>query len=272
MFRRKREPGQERRKFIRLDTVFPVHFQLLSQDKCKELFAKEVGFTNNIGKGGICLCVHNLKPEQAILILGKQAKLGIEIELPINRKPVSAKAGISWVQEFKEQPGKYLIGLRYEDIDPLQNKRIFRYARAKKMFAPALLTIIAVLALAFASNAYINMKLINGNKALVDQLINIVQESSIAKQEIRKIVKQSQDLQSKIQNLQVSLSGLEEEKQKVSQKMSLAEQISSKHRQEYNIKIEQLTKEKNTLQEKLIALQNTEGLVTAELLRIDQKK
>ncbi len=272
MFRKKRESGQERRKFIRLDTVFPVHFQLLSQDKCKELSAKEVGFTNNIGKGGICLCVHNLKPEQAILIMGKQAKMGLEIELPINRKPVAAKAGIAWVQEFKEQPGKYLIGLSYEDIDPVQNKKVFRYARAKKMFAPALFSIIVVLAVAFSLNAYISMKLIKGNKALVDQLINVVQESSIAKQQIKRIVKESQDLQSRLQALQVSLSGLEDEKKKLSRKMSLAEKISSKRQQDYDNKIEQLTREKLTLQERLISLQNKEGVITADLLRLDKKK
>ncbi|MFA6350284.1 MAG: hypothetical protein WCY12_05110 [Candidatus Omnitrophota bacterium] len=272
MFKKRKDAGQERRKFIRLDTVFPVHFQLLSQDKCKELSAKEIGFTNNIGKGGICLCVHNLKPEQAILIMAKQAKLGLEIELPIIRKPVAAKAAIAWVQEFKEQPGKYLIGLSYEDIDPLQNKKVFRYARAKKMFAPLLFSIITVLAVAFSLNAYVSMKLINGNKALVNQLINIVQESSVAKQQIKKIVKESQDLQSKLQALQLGLSELEVEKKKINRKMTLAQQQSSKRQQEYDKKIEQLTKEKLGLQERLIVLQNKEGLITAELLSIDQKK
>ena len=62
----------ERRKYIRLDSVFPVGFRLLSLDGKAALSDWLQGYTNNIGKGGICLTINNLKPELAKLIKARR--------------------------------------------------------------------------------------------------------------------------------------------------------------------------------------------------------
>ncbi|TRZ49009.1 PilZ domain-containing protein [bacterium] len=134
---KKEKPGEERRRYIRLDTVFPVEFRLVSPDKEKFLSDWLQGFTNNLSKGGICLEVNNLKDELAALIKNQQARISLNIAMPIGGKPVQAVARIAWIKEADAQLHKYLIGLSYEEIDPRQNSKMMRYARAKKLFVPA---------------------------------------------------------------------------------------------------------------------------------------
>ena len=207
--------GQERRRYLRLDTVFPVQFRLVSLNG-KHFFSDRLqGFTNNVGKGGICLSVNNLNPELTRLLKEQQAKLSLDIEMPIFLEPVSALTKVAWIRDVSGGPNKYLIGLSYEEINPLENKRIMRYAWTKKLFIPVTLSIIFILALGFGLNSYINVKLIKGNKALVEQLIKIVQESSIAKQKIKQISKEREDLQIKIQALQLRIQVVEDERKEL---------------------------------------------------------
>lgn len=270
--RRKDYLGQEQRRYLRLDTVFPVQFRLLSLDGKHSLSDSLQGFSNDVSKGGICLSVNNLNPELARLLKERQAKLSLSIEMPIFAKPVSALAKVAWVRDIFNVPGKYLIGLSYEEISPFENNKIMRYAWTKKLFMPAALSIIFILALAFGLNSYINIRLIRGNKALVGQLITIVQESSVAKQKIKEISKEREDLQIKIQALHLRMQTVEDERRELEERQKLKEAKESKRIVELNAMIGNLAQEKDSLQENLIALQQKENNITEELLRLDKKR
>jgi hypothetical protein len=262
----------ERRRYIRLDSVFPVEFRLLSIDEEAFLSDWLQGFTNNVGKGGICLAINNLNPQFAKVLKERKAKLSLKIEMPLSRKPVNARAQIAWLKDDLQTPNKYLIGLSYEEIDPLQNNRIMRYAWMKKLFVPVALSAIIVLGLAITINTVINVKLVKGNKALVGQLVRIIQESSIAKQKIKGINKEKEGLQIKIQALQVRIQTAEEEKLRSEGKAKLGVVQGPKKIEELNNLIGQLIEEKNSLQEQLNAVQRQENTITEELLRLDKRK
>ena len=264
--------GQERRNYIRLDSVFPVQFRLLSLDGKNFLSDWVQGFTNNIGKGGLCLSVNYLHPDLAGLIKNKQGKLSLDIEMPLAKKPVSASAKIIWFRDVSGEAHKYFIGLTYEEIDVQQNARIMRYARTKKLFVPLTLSIILLLGLGFAIDSIISIKLSQGNKALVAQLVKIVQESSIAKQKVKEIYREREDLQLKIQALQSRIQAVEEEKTNLSQSSQSKEAEARRKIEELNSRVEKLTKDKTSLQEQLIALQHRESLIAEDLLRLDKRK
>lgn len=264
--------GKDRRRYIRLDSVFPVQFRLLSLDGKHFLSAWLQGFTNNVSKGGICLSVNNLNPELVKLLKEQQAKLSLDIEMPITGSSVNALARIAWIKDVFGSPNKYLIGLSYEEIDPSYNNKIMRYARTKKLFVPVGLSIILILGLGLVINSFINVKLIKGNKALVEQLVKIIQESSVAKQKVKEIAKEREDLQIKIQALQLRIQSVTEERLKTEDKVKLEETKESKRLEELNNLIEQLTREKDSLQEQLIAVGRKENTVTEELLRLDKRK
>ncbi|HTY45266.1 MAG TPA: hypothetical protein VMD52_04690 [Patescibacteria group bacterium] len=254
----------ERREYLRLDSVFPVQFCLLGSDGATPGSGWIQGFTNNVGKGGMCLEVNNLAPDIAGLLKTGQAKFSLSIELPFVSAPMNALAKISWVQEAVGRTGKYLIGLSYEQIDPAQNKKIMNYAWARKLFAPVVLTVIFILGAAFVVNAYLNVNLIQGNRALVEQLVKILQETSVAKQKIKEIDREKDDLRLKIQTLQLRIQALDEEREKRKEEANTIVTLNSR--------IDALSQEKSTLQEQLISLQHKESTVTEQLLRLDQKK
>lgn len=258
-------PQAERRKYVRLDSVFPVQFQLVSLNEKQLLSDWQQGFTNNVSKGGLCLFINNLKPEHVQLIKENQAKLSLKIEMPLARCPVNALSRVAWSKEILTQPNnKYLVGLSYERIDAAQNKKIMRYAWAKKIFFPTVVTIIIILALGFAIGSYLNLKLIKGSKALLQQLVTIVQESSIAKQKIKRIAREKDYLQLKIQAIESRLESIEKDKigcAKDSQCLAEAGSLINK-----------LTQEKSNLQEQLIGVQQQENIITEDLLRLDKKK
>ena len=59
----------ERRRYLRLDTVFPVSFRLISLDGNDYLSGEWLqGFTKDVSKGGICLMVNNLKADYLKLL------------------------------------------------------------------------------------------------------------------------------------------------------------------------------------------------------------
>ena len=272
MRQRREELGRERRQYIRLDSVFPVQFRLVTQDGRVFLSDLLQGFTNNVGKGGICLSVNNLNPEFARLIREQQAKLSLDIEMPLAGNPVNAQAKVAWMREVPGATNKYLIGLKYEKIDALQNNRLMRYAWTKKLFIPVVLSAILVLGSVIAIDNLINAKLTRDNKALVEQLVKAIQESNITKDKIKQISKEREDLEIKIRELQLNIKRVEQERLDTERSAGLEVEKQAEKMGELNKLIERLTKERGFLEEKLAALQRRESSITEEFLALDKRK
>ena len=276
----------ERRQYVRLDSVFPVQFRLYALDGITPLSDWLQGYTSNIGRGGILLHVHELSSDLLLLVRTQQARVSLKIEMPLNRPVVAAQAAVAWVQDKTAQGQKFGIGLSYVQIDALHQGRLIRYAVIKKIVLPGLVSVIAALALALGVNSYINMRLMQGNKALVAQLIEIFRESTSAKQKIKDISRDKEDAQLSLQTLQVRIQALEEERRLQQANAKAAEEAKETFEEQakaelaqasdrikaLNDMISKLTKDKTGFQDQLITLQQKENKVTEELLRLDQKK
>ncbi len=264
----KNDPMRNRRRYLRLDSVFPVQFRVLSLDSEKFISGWLQGFTNNVSRGGICLAINNLNQELAQAIKSKQVKLGLEMEMPVLKVPVTAMTAVTWVEEVPAANNKYLVGLKYEEIDAGQNNQIMRYAWARKLFFPVTMTVISFLLIGVALNGFVNMQLIKGNKALVDQLVKILQDSTVAKQKIKETAKEREDLQLKIHEAEMRIRTLEEERiRRDQEKKGNLVQIDK-----LNSLIERISKEKGALQEQLVFIQNKENAIAEDLLRLDRQK
>ena len=263
---------QNRRQYIRLDTVFPVEFRIVSQDG-KNFFSDWLqGFTNNISKGGICLEVNKLSPQYHEHLKGGSAKIALNIELPITHKQIPATAKVAWHKEIATEPPRCIFGLTYEAIGAKDNKLLMHYAWTKRLFVPMVVGIIAILGVVFFLGSYLNYKLIKGNKALVEQLVNIVQESSIAKQKVKEINREREVLELKIQELEARIQNVEGEKQQFGKITNVEKMSSEKKIKDQKELIQKLNEERVSLQSQLLALQDKESMVTEDLLRLDKKK
>ncbi len=262
--------GSNRRVYLRLDTVFPVRFKLLSLTEARAVSDWLQGFTNNIGTGGVCITAQGLSEDSALLMRSRQVKLELELDIPTSRSPVTARAQVVWLRETldREPSGitrrRYLIGTSYEAIDRAQNSRIMRYAWTKRLFFPFFIFLAALLLIAVIGNGYYAGKLAKGNRVLVYELARILQDTGSAKQKIQQINQERQDLQIKIQALESRLDSLQAERQAENEQLNKIEEL--------NAQIERASREKGLLQEHLIALQQRESAVAEELLRLDKRR
>ena len=85
----------ERRRYIRLDVVFPVEFQFLDQETGGSISDIKQGFTRDVGKGGICLEVNNIEEGFEQILRKKDARLDIRMHIPLGRREVKAVAAIA---------------------------------------------------------------------------------------------------------------------------------------------------------------------------------
>jgi hypothetical protein len=255
----KSQKREERRRYVRLGSVFPVEFRVVSLDAKRFLSDWIQGFTNNISRGGICLMVNNLSPSIASLIESEQVKLSLDIEIPLFKRKVNALAKVAWINSTAKEPGRYLIGLAYEKIPPGENIRIFRYALSKKLIPRIILLIAIILLLFFFVSSYLNLKLVKANQALVGQLLNILQLSGLAKQNIKALNREKEELNLKLSEAQTRYKNLQED-------------ISKERTQELENLMRELESERLSLQDKLIAVQKKENTVTEDLLRLDKRK
>ncbi len=257
--------GAERRKYIRLDTVIPVQFRLESLDSKQSLSPWIQGFTNNIGHGGICLSVNDLSPDLIKLIQEKRVKLSIEIDMPLSSNSICALVSLAWTKEIGGLSKRYLLGLDYEKINPKQNYILIRYAWARKLSLPLVILAIAILSLSLGFNAYLNIKLTHKNKMLVEELVGVLQESKLVKNQLGQIAQERAVLQSKIESLATQIKSASE--RKVEKPLAAVDNTK-----ELNGVILKLVQERDLLQAKLVTLQLDEKAVQAESLRLETKK
>lgn len=260
----------EHRKYTRLDSVFPVQFKLASFEGSILLSGWLQGFTSDIGKGGICLRVNNLPEETAQLLKAKKAKLLLEMEIPLDGKPVEALADIAWVKV--NWPEQYLIGLAYERIDARDNARVLRHARRKKFFLPASLGVIIILGAVILTNGFFNIRLTRKNKELVSQLVRVMEESGLARQKVEEISAERSQLQDKIQALMHGIKKAESEKRKVLEKISYTQAAKPGKFEELTQLTGQLLAEKAALEDKLLALSAKEASAGARLQSIGARR
>ena len=135
----------EHRKYIRLNSCFPVEFSLyftLGKPASKEY----QGFTCDVSNGGLCIRAKNLKPEDAEAIASKKPHLALSINIPLSSRPIEATAVIAWSRKDDKDPTKKtdLIGVSYNNIKEEDRRRIISYARRIK-WIPRITSILLLL-------------------------------------------------------------------------------------------------------------------------------
>jgi hypothetical protein len=262
----------EHRKYLRLDTVFPVLFRLENPEGEVLLSGWLQGFTSNISQGGICLAINNLDLALFELLKTKNVKLSLEIDIPVSRKPICVRASIVWVKDVLGDKHQYLVGVNYDHIPVKQNNKLMRYAWLKILFVPAALTLVVILALGLGANSYSNFKLTQGNKLLIEKLAMVLKDSSLAKQKIEEVTAQRQNLQLQLEDLGMRIKSVESAKAKAESQNVNIEVDSLKKISKLNELILGLAKEKLVLEAKLSTAVRKEDEAGKELSQLDQKK
>ena len=216
-------PGKEKREFIRLDSVFPVEYQLLKNNKVVDENWHH-GFTNNVSSGGLCLELLKIDA-QALKLLESphDVELNLKIYIPIHKPASHATAKILWFKKEAHIVSQYRLGLRYDKIDKKELRQIMRIAYGKVILPKLALAGIIFLFAAFIISAYNNFRLSSYNKKLIEEMVNTLEDSKRSKAELEAIRKEGQLLGVRLKQSNADIKVKEEE---LGQKLKSLEDLS----------------------------------------------
>lgn len=277
----------ERRRYIRLETVFPVEFQVLSTKTGETVSGLRQGFTKNVSEGGICLEVNELENGFMKDILSSDTELLLCLDVPNVKEPFNARSRVRWSKKIKEDfHNKYLLGLEYVQIQEEVRKEIIGYAkkmsRRPKLIALSIcLLIIACGALMWQIHNISFKKGITEKRLLVlGEILSRAHEKRISlENKIYTLNIEQGNLKKDIGNSKEMINQMEEKLSKmagignnlsdelISQKIKLEGRLAhwQKERESLMSQMDKLTKSKEYLNSEL---EKIKGLSSAKIVRI----
>jgi len=219
--------GIERRKYIRLGSVFPVQFKLISLDGTKTLSDLEQGFTTDVSKGGILLRINNIDPKIVRLLEKREAKVLLDIAIPVALRPIEAVSTVAWINVIKEEKGDLcMIGLSFESIEDKDRKRLIEYAlslyRTPKLMAAALLLLLLFLGISRIGEISLRRE----NAILVGRLIDVLEQRTEIVEILDDSGRDKSVLLDKLKKSQSEMAEIEEKRQRLIEGQEEAERTA----------------------------------------------
>lgn len=177
--------AQNRRKYIRINTVFPVSFQIHSARESTTVDALRQGFTRDISEGGMCLEINELDKESVNKLYDIKTRIDLYIDVPFHRESLRAKGQPRWINKADgEFPNTYHVGVEYVEIAEGVRRRLLRYAKSLRR-RPKVIAI-SLLFLVFLSGIfYWQMQRIKGEHVFTQQELVALEERLFQEHEIR---------------------------------------------------------------------------------------
>jgi hypothetical protein len=250
------------RKYIRLNSCFPVEFSLYFSGK--KAFSREYqGFTCNLSEGGICLEAKNLNPDDFELILNKKPRLSLNIYIPLRRDPVKATTEIMWVEKDKKSRAKnsYLIGLSYLDISLKDKNRILNYARRLKYIPRIAIILLLIMLIGIAALSFYHVQEREKNRALVRQLVSISEVKAGFEKRLDELKPRKEMLENKLVKSAKSTTSLE-------QKITGIEKKLTEEKKRLKQELETALAQQKDLERKMSGL-SADKIASIELLQIE---
>ncbi len=229
---RKIIPKQERRKYKRLDTIFPVEFQIL-EAKFQPVSNWLQGFSQDVSKGGLCLTVNNLAREESSKLSAEQANFLLQIHSPISDRCFLAYAKLAWIKKIQELPfTQFAMGLSFTRFDTKEMDRFINYIRFKKILWRTLQFLVLGILLALAVVVTNNLRLNSKNLVLISQYSQLLNEDLGLKQGYKDLVDERESLNKELSSRNIEKKILEESIIKIEsakdKEISLSEEELSK--------------------------------------------
>lgn len=261
----------EKRRYIRINTVLPVEFRLISSQG-KFLSDWIQGFSHDVGRAGIGLFTNildapiwqSLKTEGCLLLL--------RIHLPFSQAVITAEATAVWCREKGTKgEARFFIGVKFLKIAPKESASLLRFAYCRSVLPKLAAAVFIVVLLIFSFTFYQNQKMVKANKQSIQQLVEASLELDIKRDALNQNKAVLSMLQEKIENQNQEIKQIEKDLTFwKAEYMYLQEQKSTSQNQEW-IHTIVTTKEKETqdkinrLQESLTKLEEENKMLNAKL-------
>lgn len=194
---------KNRRKYVRLETVFPIEYQVISAEKGEAITDLQQGFTRNVSKGGMCLEINELQ-KGVVEKMGKPGtRILVYINMPFSKDPIKAETKVMWRKKLENGLlNKYLFGIEYINMLESVRSKIFDYAR-KRQRRPRVIAGIIILLLLSSAFLAVQLKNINTISTLTEkQLLKLENELESSSEKRMVLEKNIYSLDAKRKSLQ----------------------------------------------------------------------
>ncbi len=194
----------EKREYIRLRSVFPVHFRVVIKEEkgtVRPASPWQQGYTCNISGGGICLETAFLDEALIEHSCWPSSVWDLEIRIPLRHPPILAQAQLTWFRKMEGMRAPhYLLGLKFCSIAHSDCERMLSQARWFSLSTRAVVGATTALVLGVMISGFYNYHLRTANERLVDNLARLEQEAMRMGRALEEIglEKQSKILRSKM--------------------------------------------------------------------------
>lgn len=243
----------ERREYIRINSVLPVEFFVINNEG-KRATPWLQGFTHDICKGGIQLFINDLWWGFWDRFNYKDAQIFLRIDLPFSKRTISTKAKVvRFDQERARDFNRYIVGLKFLDLDKKEADTLLKYALLKKTLPVLAVSFIVILSFFSGSLIWKTKSLTYENRSLVRDYVSVLKEDSQLKGLLETEKNSGLFLRERQEYLQNKIVSLEEETV-LWQKNYSSFKETAKDREDLFSQAKQLTEKTGILQEELSAL------------------
>ena len=260
---------QERRKYIRLNSVFPVEIYLASDRVSKPRLVQ--AFTHDVSLGGLCLSVNDPDDELISTVHDGTSSFDITINMPITHHPIEARVRAAWhdVREGHRHK-RLMIGVSYDRISDGDKNRIFKAARRMKWLPRITLFSIVLLAGLLAIISYNNARLKEDNKALIEQFYRIQDMAEAYKNSLAKVGVKYETAKVELEKNGLLIDNLNKELSRASKTGDLELLKAQKQKLDESLKI--ALGDKTLLEEKVRALNESKAKAGRLLDEANQRR
>jgi hypothetical protein len=258
----------EKRKYVRLESVFPVDYAIIDPDHPDKEDSWQQGFTCNVSEGGLCLNINKMDAALVSRLTQGRVQLDLKIRIPLYLPPIRATAAIAWVDKVEDEiPSRYLIGLKFITIAKKDSRRMINHTRWVRFTLPVAGVLAGAFLLAFILSSVTNARLRGENQGLVQQLVTVQEEETEAGRLLDDISREKKNLSAELADYRGKIAGLQTQ---LNELRSGSEQRAQ--REEQLKTISRLSAEKQPLENQFASLLQRENILKDELMILKRKK
>ena len=198
----------ERRRYIRLDSVFPVEIYLRKEHNEKPVRLVQA-FTRDVSLGGLRLSINDPDPSILAAVTTGASPLDLAINMPVGRKPIEARVKVAW-HEIKQlaRHRRLTLGVSYLEIDLRDRQKIFMSAQRIKWLPRIGVLSVIILASLLAVSSYNSSQLKMRNEELIKRFYRSQQEGQLYRRSADKMSEKYAEMKARLtenENLEDSL-------------------------------------------------------------------
>ncbi|MCP4649187.1 MAG: hypothetical protein GY853_03780 [PVC group bacterium] len=270
---------KERRKYIRLNKIFPVELQVVDLHN-KPLSGLLQGFTRDVSFEGVCIAINNFDHLHLEALLKQQAKVILFLNIPLKHESVRAVSSLIWMEK-SDTPYEhsYHLGMKYEVIDKVEQRQIIRHACFTRRFPRVVAVCFIIFVLSSIYLLFENRRLLYDNKLLVKEITvfshrQFEVQTALDKIEAEKIIvhKLLQNSSQELKNLKGQVILLDQSLRDKQLKDRTAVDLLINERRQLDRQLALLIKDKTKLEEKLKNYSENETELKTQLVDLKGKR